>query len=287
MLRGQIQSVTDRLLDQVEPRGSADLIVDLAYPLPITIICDLLGIPAADRGPIQKWGAVIDASGPEDSLPDVRRVTDDMEAFLIDQVAAAEHRDPGSDLLADLVARQQEGALSRDEVTSMAFLLLVGGHETTTALIGSAILALLLDPALAGRARTDMDTVSGIIEESLRRDAPFRNATWRFPTEPVTIAGQAMQPGDPILVSLLAANRDPAVFDEPDSIRPGRPGRHVGFGYGPHVCLGAALARLEGAIAVSSVLRRFPSLRLAVPAEELRWWPSPISRGLYALPVVW
>jgi cytochrome P450 len=119
----------------------------------------------------------------------------------------------------------------------------------------------------------------------LRVDSPIRNATWRFPTEPVTIAGQDMEPGDPILVSLLAANRDPAAFEEPDAFQPGRERRHVAFGSGPHTCIGAAMARMEGQVALTTLFRRLPDLQLAAEPAELDWWPSPIMRSLYALPV--
>jgi cytochrome P450 len=167
----------------------------------------------------------------------------------------------------------------------MAFLLLVGGHETTVAMIVNATLALLTHPEQAEAIRSDAAAVSGVIEESLRIDSPIRNATWRFPVEVVTIAGQRMEPGDPILVSLLAANRDPDAFPDPDAFQPGRPRRHIAFGSGPHTCIGAALARLEGHIALTTLFRTFPDLHLGANPSELNWWPSPIMRSLYALPV--
>jgi cytochrome P450 len=285
-MRSRSQEVTDQLLDQVAPAGRADMVECLAYPLPIAIICDLLGIPEHDRASIQQWVAVLDSSDQHTSYSDLLAVTDAMDSFLADQVAA-KRRHPTDDLLTELVTKQREGAISEDEVTSMAFLLLIGGHETTTALISNALLALLVHNELAEAARADLAVVPDIIEESLRLDSPIRNATWHFPTEPITIAGQVMQPGDPILISLLAANRDPAAFDDADAFSVGRVGRHIAFGHGPHACIGAALARMEGQIAISTVLRRLPHLRLAVPAVELEWWPSPIMRSLYALPVTW
>lgn len=285
-LRTRTQEVTDQLLDRIAPAGHADMVESLAYPLPIAIICDLLGIPEHDRDSIQQWVAVLDSSDQHTSYGDLLAVTDAMDSFLAEQVAA-KRQHPTDDLLSELVTRQREGAISQDEVTSMAFLLLIGGHETTTALISNALLAVLVHTELAERARVDLTVVPGIIEESLRLDSPIRNATWHFPTEPITIAGQAMQPGDPILISLLAANRDPAAFDDADAFSIGRAGRHIAFGHGPHACIGAALARMEGQIAIGTVLRSFPQLRLAVAASELDWWPSPIMRSLYALPVTW
>ncbi|HEX5113639.1 MAG TPA: cytochrome P450 [Pseudonocardiaceae bacterium] len=285
-LRTRTQQVADRILDRIAPARRADLVESLAYPLPITIICDLLGIPEHDRGSIQQWVAVLDSSGQHTSHSDLLTVTDAMDSFLAAQVAA-KRRLPGDDLISELLSKQHVGAISDDEITSMAFLLLIGGHETATALISNALLALLVHRDLADAARAELDLVPQIIEESLRLDSPIRNATWHFPIEPVVIAGQVMQTGDPILVSLLAANRDPAAFDDADEFQIGRAARHIAFGHGPHACIGAALARMEGQIAISTVLRALPHLRLAAPSDELQWWPSPIMRSLYALPVAW
>lgn len=284
-LHGRAQEVTDELLDQFEPRGQADLVRDLAFPLAICMICDLLGIPEGAREPIQHWVSVLDSSDQDASVEDLLEVTDAMDSFLA-EVVDYKRRSPGDDLISDLLVQQRAGLISDDELTSMAFLLLVGGHETTVALIGNATLALLMHPEFAVRARVDPSMVSQVVEESLRLDSPTRNATWRFPLEPVTIGGQVIQPGDPILVSLLAANRDPAQFEDPDTFNPMRSARHIAFGSGPHVCIGAALARLEGQVALGTLFHRFPELALAVPAEQLCWWPSPIMRGLYSLPVI-
>jgi cytochrome P450 len=284
-LRHRAQDITDELLDQIEPVGRADLVRDLAFPLPIAIICDLLGIPESERDPIQQWVAVLDSSDQDSSDDDLLGVTDAVDSFLAD-IVDHKRRHAGDDLISDLLDQQRGGLINDDELTSMVFLLLVGGHETTVALIGNATLALLLHPEHAEAVRSDVSAVPPIIEESLRADGPFRNATWRFPVEPVTIAGQQIQAGDPILVSLLAANRDPAEFENPDSFIPGRRTRHIAFGTGPHTCIGAALARLEGRIAISTLFRRLPGLALAMPADRLPWWPSPIMRGLHTLPVV-
>lgn len=284
-LRRRAQEVTGDLLDQLEPRGQADLVRDLAFPLPICMISDLLGIPESERKPIQHWLAVLDSSDQDASVEDLLKVTDAIDDFL-NSVVDYKRRSPGEDLISDLLEQQRAGLLTNDELTSMAFLLLVGGHETTAALIGNATLALLVHPEHADGVRIDTSVVSNVVEESLRIDSPTQNATWRFPLEPVTIGGQLMQPGDPILISLLAANRDPAQFKHPDTFDPTRSARHLAFGSGPHVCVGSALARLEGQVAIGTVFHRLPELALAVPTEQLRWWPSPIMRGLYSLPVV-
>jgi cytochrome P450 len=283
-LRDRTQQVTDDLLDRVKHAGHAEIVHDLAYPLAITTICDLLGIPEARRAPIQPWVAVIDSSDPHQTCGDLATVTDEVDRFLA-EIVTAKRREPGVDLISDLIAHQHAGSIGDDEITSMAFLLLIGGHESTVALIVNATLALLTHPEQAETIRSDDNAVAAVIEESLRIDSPIRNATWRFPIEPLTVAGQQMQPGDPILISLLAANRDPAAFSDPDTFSPGRRRRHVAFGSGPHTCIGAALARLEGQIALTTLFRRFPDLRLAAEPEDLDWWPSKIMRSLYALPV--
>jgi cytochrome P450 len=283
-LHDRTQQVTDELLNRFTTTGHAEIVHDLAYPLAITIICDLLGIPEARRAPIQPWVTVIDSNDKHQTNSDLATVTDEIDQFLA-EIVTAKRREPGVDLISELIAQQHTGSITNDEITSMAFLLLIGGHESTVALVVNATLSLLTNPEQADKIRADDDAVTAVVEESLRIDSPIRNATWRFPTEPVTIAGQQMQPGDPILISLLAANRDPAAFPDPDTFSPGRRGRHVAFGSGPHTCIGAALARLEGQIALTTLFRRFPGLRLAAEPDNLDWWPSKIMRSLYTLPV--
>ena len=280
-LRDRTQQVTDELLDKIAGQGRADLIADLAYPLPITIIGDILGVPEERIPEFHRHASVIDSASYHD-LDEVRAATDGLEAFVASLVELR-RAEPGEDLLSALVAA---GELTGDELTSTAFLLLVAGHETTVAFIGNALLILLGRPDRAAAAREDHAELERILEEALRFDGPVRNATWRFPVEPVVIAGQRIEPGEPILISLLSANRDPAAFPDPDAFDPARDNRgHLAFGRGPHFCVGAALARLEGAIAVGTTLRRFPNLALAEPAGQLTWWPSPIMRGLFRLPV--
>lgn len=282
-LRERAQEVTDDLLDRLDG-PEADLIAGLAYPLPITIICDLLGVPEADRPTFHRHASVIDSSAASE-VEQITAATDALEKFLADLVAR-KRTHPGNDLLTDLVRRSHRGEIDEDELTSTAFLLLIAGHETTVALIGNGLLALLRHPEQMAALRSDMSRLPDYLDEMLRYDGPVRNATWRFPTEPVVIGGQEMLPGEPILISLLAANRDPAAFPDPDVFRPGRTGEpHLAFGRGPHYCIGAALAKIEAEAAIGSVLRRFPDLSLAVDPAELTWWPSAIMRGLFSLPV--
>ncbi|RSM45578.1 cytochrome P450 [Amycolatopsis balhimycina DSM 5908] len=285
-LRERAQRVTGELVGAIEKRGHGDLVTELAYPLPIAIICDLLGVPGRYRADVHEWSLVIDSADDTDGAK-VREATDVLER-LVTEVVDAKRATPGTDLISDLVAQEAAGTLSADEVTSTAFLILIGGHETTVGLISTGALALLTHPDEAARARADPAHRAAVIEETLRLHAPLQNATWRFPTEDVEIGGRKMGPGDPILVSVLAADRDPAAFAEPDAFRPGQrtaDRRHIAFGSGPHLCIGAALARLQADVAFETVLRRLPTARLVVPEEELAWWPSPITRGLFHLPI--
>jgi len=285
-LRERAQRVTDELVGAIAERGHGDLVTELAYPLPIAIICDLLGVPEPYRKDVHEWSLVIDSADDTDGSK-VREATDVLER-LVTEVVDAKRATPGTDLISDLVAQEAAGTLSADEVTSTAFLILIGGHETTVGLISTGALALLTHPDEAAKARADPAHRAAVIEETLRLHAPLQNATWRFPTEDVEIGGRLMRPGDPILVSVLAANRDPAVFEDADAFRPGEretDRRHIAFGAGPHLCIGAALARLQADVAFETVLRRLPDARLAQPEDDLLWWPSPITRGLFHLPV--
>ncbi|MGW0515764.1 cytochrome P450 family protein [Crossiella sp. NPDC003009] len=280
----RVRQVTDELLDRIAPHGQADIVNDLAYPLSTTIICDLIGVPAEDRAELQRQAAVIDASDATDR-EDLLAATDAIDAYLADLLARKKAK-PGDDLMSHMIQRQHHGAMTDDELTSTAFLILIAGHETTTALVGNSVLAALTHPDLATRIREDEIQLAGFIEESLRRDCPVRNVSWRFPTEPMRLGGQDLMPGEPVLLSILAANRDAEQFTDPDTFRLGRdPEDHLAFGRGRHACLGATLARIQGATLLGALLCRFPDLALAEPVDRLRWWPSPIIRALYALPV--
>ncbi|MEO3863115.1 cytochrome P450 [Acrocarpospora sp. B8E8] len=280
-LRERTQEVTDALLAAMAGKDEVDLVTDLAYPLPIAIICDLLGVPEADRATFHHHASVIDSAAAS-AVEEITKATDALELFLADLVAG-KRTHPGDDLLTELVRRPD---ITPDELTSTAFLLLIAGHETTVALIGNGLLALFRHPEQLAAVRADPDLLPDVIDEMLRYDGPVRNATWRFPTEPVVIGGQEMLPGEPILISLLAANRDPDAFPDPDAFTPGRIGApHLAFGRGPHYCIGAALAKIEGEVAIGSLLRRYPDLALATDPDRLTWWPSAIMRGLFSLPV--
>jgi len=283
-LRPRIAAITAGLLDDMSTRHEVDLLASFAFPLPITVICELLGVPVADRDQFRAWSATIvtDTVAPEVFQDHATAMTGYFRRLM-----AARRREPADDLLSALISARDEGdRLSENELLSMAFLLLVAGHETTVNLIASGTLALLLNPGELARLRADPSLLGGAVEELLRYVNPVNNATFRFAGEPVEIDGAAIGPGEVVLVSLSGANRDPSRYAGPDRLDLGRDcGGHVAFGHGIHYCLGAPLARLEAEIAFGALLDRFGEITLAVPPGELRWRPSTLIHGLETLPV--
>jgi hypothetical protein len=287
-LRGRIQGVVDEAIDGAAARGRMDIIADLAYPLPTTVIAELIGIPAADRDQFKAWSADIAAFlGP--SVAPVDKLTAAFHSVMalveyFERVAAERRREPRDDLLGRLIAVEEQGeVLSTEEMFATCVLLLVAGHETTTNLIGNGLLALLRWPEQRRLLVEQPDLIAGAVEELLRYDSPIQ-FTDRLALEEVVLNGRRIDPGQSITVVLGAANRDPAQFAQPhrlDITR--RENRHLAFAYGPHFCLGAPLARLEGQIAIGTLLRRLPSLRLA--GGRLEWHDNLIFHGLKALPV--
>src|SRR6516162_172528 len=283
-LRPRITAITAGLLDDMSTQRDVDLLASFAFPLPITVICELLGVPVTDRDEFRAWSATIvaDSVAPEVFQAHATAMTGYFRALL-----AARRREPADDLLSALIsARDDADRLSEDELLSMAFLLLVAGHETTVNLIASGMLALLLNPGELARLRADRSLLGAAVEELLRYVNPVNNATFRFTGEPVEIGCVPIGPNEVVLVSLSGANRDPSRYADPDQLDLGRDsGGHLAFGHGIHYCLGAPLARLEAEIAFAGLLERFGSITLAVPPDELRWRPSTLIHGLESLPV--
>jgi cytochrome P450 len=283
-LRPRITALTKGLLDDMSTRDEVDLLASFAFPLPITVICELLGVPVADRDQFRAWSATIvsETVSPERFQADATAMVGYFQALL-----AARRREPADDLLSALIAARDEGdRLNENELLSMTFLLLVAGHETTVNLIASGMLALLLNPGELARLRADRSLLGSAVEELLRYVNPVNNATFRFTGEPVEIDGVPIGPGEVVLVSLSGANRDPSRYADPDRLDLGRDsGGHAAFGHGIHYCLGAPLARLEAEIAFGGLLDRFGEMTLAVPPDALRWRPSTLIHGLESLPV--
>jgi len=282
----QIEEIADDLIAAIPTHtGPVDLLSAFAFPLPITVICELLGIPVGDRDQFRAWTNTILFAG-ADSRESVLAAAGDMNAYLRTLIA---HRraHPGDDMLSGLVTTTDtDGNLTDTEVVSMTFLLLVAGHETTVNLIGNTMLTLLQDPERFATLRAHPDQIPAALEEHLRHLGPVHIATLRFTTEPVTLGDTTIGPDELVFVSLAAANRDPHRFARPELVDYDRdnPG-HLAFGHGIHVCLGAPLARAEGTIALTRLLARYPHMSLATDPAALAWRTSSLIRGLDTLPV--
>ncbi|GAA2756143.1 cytochrome P450 family protein [Actinopolymorpha rutila] len=287
-LRPRIEEITEELLDAIAVRGAnggpVDLIDSFAFPLPMTVICELLGVPFEDREDFRAWSAVavVDDPGEEEA----RTSSYAMVAYF-SQLIAAKRANAGEDLLSALVqARDDKDQLDDNELIGMAFLLLLAGYETTVNLIGNGVFALLRNPDQFDRLRAEPSLVDGAVEEFLRYDGPLNVATSRFTSEPVRVGDVEIPRGEFVLVSLASANHDERRFPEAgrlDVTRRG--GGHLGFGHGIHYCVGAPLARLEGEVAFRRILDRFPKLSLAVEPGEVRWREGSTFRGVEHLPV--
>jgi pimeloyl-[acyl-carrier protein] synthase len=290
-LRHRIEELVGGLLDQVEERGdgSMDVITDLAYPLPVVIICELMGVPAEDHVTFQQWSH--DLAGSIDPQPlrtpeQEERIRAAAEAFVeyFTELIERRRRHPADDLLSGLIAAEEEGdRLSEPELLATALFLLVAGHETTVNLIGNGTLALLRHRDQLDRLRADPSLDRNAVDELLRFDSPVM-ITQRITLDEYEIGGTTIPARQQIIPLLGAANRDPEAFPDPDRLDLGRDGagRHLAFGGGHHFCLGAALARLEGQIAISSLVRRFPRIEQA--GEPTRRATFTL-RGLENLPV--
>jgi pimeloyl-[acyl-carrier protein] synthase len=288
-LRGSIQEVVDDLLDAVRPRGAMDVIADFAYPLPATVIAKMIGVPPEDRDRFREWSDglaafVGGALGAADRREHAQRCLTDLTAYFRG-VVAQRRSQPRDDLITALIAARDTGdALSEDELVATCVLLLFAGHETTTNLIGSGVLGLLRHPDQFQRLRTDPALIGSAVEEFLRFDSPVQAAA-RVTLEEIEVGGVRIPRGQRVFPLITAADRDPAQFPEPDRLDLARePNRHLAFGYGIHFCLGAPLARLEAQIAIPTLLRRMPALRLG--AAPPVWKETFLLRGLRSLPVV-
>ncbi|MFI5552240.1 cytochrome P450 [Streptomyces sp. NPDC051738] len=285
-LRAPIRQTADRLLDALGPHGTADLVAAYAAPLPITVICDLLGVPDRHRHDFRAWTDTLVAPDPARPKAAGEAVAAMLGFFT--ELLADKRAEPADDLLSDLIAvRDTDGdRLGEDELMSLAFLILFAGYENTVQLIGNAVLALLEHPEQLSALREDPSRIPAAVEEFARYDGPALLAIRRFPTEDVTIGGVTVPAGETVLLSLSAANRDPARFPDPDRLDLARDASgHLALGHGIHYCLGAPLARAETEIALVALLERFPELALA--EGDPRWRRSLRARGLLALPVTY
>lgn len=292
-LRPRIEEIVRDLLDECPARERFDLLPAFAFPLPIIVICDLLGVPPEDRQRMQHLSTTVAQTGfGEEAKRAQQQAEEGLHAYFTDLIDAKRER-PGDDLLSALIAaRDNDGGLTESELVSTAFLLMFAGHKTTAYLIGNAVHHLLSHPAQLRAVREDPELIRAAVEELVRYDGSVESATFRYATEDVEYGGTLIPKGALVQIALSSANRDPRKFDAPDELDVRRPGNaqdaHIGFGHGSHYCLGAPLARLETQLALTRLFDRFPRMALADPTGGPRWLevPFPAFRGLAELPVV-
>ncbi|TDW66456.1 cytochrome P450 family protein [Kribbella pratensis] len=285
-LEPRIREIATGLLDEMAAAGDrVDLVDAYSYPLPITVICELIGIPAVRREDFRQWSSVfVNATmhTAEEYIEATTLMLDFVHELIVQKQAA-----PTDDLLSGLIAARDGGdRLSEDELTSMIFLLLAAGHETTVSLITNGVHALLRHPDQLELLKAEPDRLPAAVEELLRYDGPLQAAIPYIAQAPIDIAGSRIEAGEVIVFALLPANRDPRKVERPDELDITRPdSAHLAFGHGIHHCLGAPLARLEGRIALGLLFERFPGLRLAEPERDPVRTPGLLMNAIRELPV--
>jgi cytochrome P450 len=296
-LRGSIQQIADDLLDAAErdaaergetaPERRMDLIEAFAYPFPVKVIGDMLGIPKKDRETIRGWTENLLRVDRGRVDEEVRSGLREFISYLRDLFEAKRHA-PADDMISRLLHAEEDGdVLDEDEILATVFLMFLAGHVTTVNLIGNGVVALLTHPEQLAKLKANPELAGGVVEETLRYWGPVDFIGRRIAKEDIEVGGTVIPKGEQATTSLASANRDPERFANPDVFDITRPdaNRHVAFGKGIHVCLGAPLARVEGNVAFTTLFRRFPELRLAIPAEEVRWGSS-FLRGFARLPIL-
>ncbi|MCM2996973.1 cytochrome P450 [Paenibacillus cellulositrophicus] len=288
-LRGRIEQVSEGLLDKVlaSDKRDIDLIEEYAFPLPIIVICEMLGVPLEDQDKFRIWSNTImeGVSNPQLS----HKMDEVMKSFVeyLQQLIADRRKHLKEDLISDLISVEEQGdKLTEHELYALVFVLIIAGHETTVNLIGNGILAFLEHPEQKRLLMEKPDLIQSAVEEVLRFNGPAEVSNIRWAIEDVDFYDNMIQKGDMMLVALSSANRDSMQFDEPDTFDITRKvNNHIAFGKGVHYCLGAPLARLEGEIAINDLFRRLPDIRLNTDPLLLEWRPGMIIRGLKRLPI--
>lgn len=291
VLRPRIQEITDALLDDCAADATVDLLPSFAFPLPLKVICELIGVPEEERDDVQEWCSVVARTG--FSKGDKARLAEAENTLhrYFQELIARKRENATDDLLSDLIRTQDEqGSLTDGELVSTLWVLLFAGHKTTAYLIGNAVFNLLTHRDQLQRITASPDLLPNAIEEIIRFDGSVENATFRHALEDITIAGTRIPKGSLVQIAITSANRDPERFEAPDTFdvtREGVQSNHLGFGTGPHYCLGAPLARMEMQIALTSLFGRFPRIDLVGNPEDAEWLrvPFPAFRGLQRLPV--
>ncbi|SMD26309.1 cytochrome P450 [Kibdelosporangium aridum] len=289
LLRPRVQQIVNTLIDEMIAKGApADLMSSVSWPLPITVICEMLGVPYEDREKFRGWtdaALALTAFTPAEIEQAQQNLTDYMSG-LLDQ----RRENPQEDLLTALMqARDNDDRLNPDEIAQLAVALLVGGHETTANQFGNFVYNLFNHPEELAKLRANPDMVNSAVEELLRHTPLGASGGFvRIATEDIELGGTTVRAGEGVFVDLIAANRDPRRFDNPQELRLDREVvGHIAFGHGVHHCIGAQLARLELQVALGTLFKRFPDLSLAVDAQEVPWKHGRLVRGLQELPVTW
>ncbi|GAA5159635.1 cytochrome P450 [Pseudonocardia eucalypti] len=285
-LAPRIREIADQLLDALSEVGEVDLITGYAYPLPVAVVCELLGIPDVDRAAFRRWSSAM-MIGNYAGVDTYVAATTEMHAY-VRRLIADKRSKPTDDLITALtIARDGGDRLTEDELVGTIVTLVIAGHETTANLIGNGVHALLTHPHQLALLRAEPHRLSGALEELLRFAPPLQLSPPYLTAEPVRVGAVTIPAGEVVVLGLLAANRAPGWIADPARLDITRDEvHHIAFGHGIHHCPGAPLARLEGKIALGALLARFPRLRLAVPAGELTWPPQMLAHGLASLPVL-
>ncbi|SDY28591.1 cytochrome P450 family protein [Salimicrobium album] len=286
-LRGRITEIANELIDDMQDRSQIDLIDDFAFPLPIIVICEMLGVPSEDRDKFRTWSnTLVEASNDPEKAEKVQQHMQEFTAYLQEWMADRQEN-PQNDMISKLIQAEESGdRLSEQELYGVVSLLIIAGHETTVNLISNGMYALMTHPEQMRKLQEQPDLLRPAIEEMLRFEGPVEFSTDRWASETVELQGQTIHRGEHVLVALDAANRDPEAFEDPDvfDITRGR-SKHLAFGKGMHFCLGAPLARVEAEVSLQTLLERFPDLQLSTDVSDLEWRPGILMRGLMELPV--
>lgn len=289
-LESWIQQVTDELIDRIAPLGRVELVADVARSLPVFVICELMGIPEKDRGELKRWSrAVVAAPAAGAEYQQLAATLREVYEYLT-RLIASKRSEPDDGLISSLIDVWDNDSgelhLTEHALLSTVFLLLFAGQENTSDMIGNGMLALMRHPEKMAQLRGDPSLLTTAVDEFLRYDSPGNITTWRFALESIEVEQVVIRRGEPLLIAMPAANRDPERFPDPHNLdlqRSDNP--HISFGHGIHKCLGAHLARMQGRIAIGTLLRRLPDIQLAVAPSELRYKPSILVRGLEELPI--
>lgn len=287
-LRNRIEHITHELLNEVQDKGKMNLIEDFAFPLPIKVICEMLGVPTEDQDKFREWSDILmeGVNNPElqgKSNKVIKEFIDYLENLTVEK-----RNNLQDDLISNLIMVEDEGdKLTLDELYAMVFVLIIAGHETTVNLIGNGIMALLENPEQKKKLQDQPELIHSAIEEILRYDGPAEVSNARWAIEDVEFKGKNIKKGEMVFIALSSANRDSEQFADPDTFDITREANnHLAFGKGVHFCLGAPLARLEGEIAISALLKSMPNLRLNSDFDDLEWRRGMIIRGLREIPLV-